>query len=165
MEYGTVPYVQHDLHPGDAIRETEPCGIELNPAPLGPQKRRQDGHRRAPSCLRLDGDQVQLLEQPSALMTARRRLTVPHHDVPMDSSVARRRIRSSDLPHLVTMCRLPHLTRLFWLHVTPGVTELAVRHVDIPGEAGQAHVGLVLAHLGGGREGLLNAPRPRAGAL
>ncbi|AIZ44563.1 hypothetical protein QR90_04870 [Deinococcus radiopugnans] len=95
-------------------------------------------------------------------MTARRSLTVLPGQLTLNAPIAVGRIRQRDVPHLITMGCLSRLTRFFLLHVTPSVTQLPVRQVDVPGEAGQADMRLVLEHLGVEREGLLNAQRPRA---
>ena len=162
MKHGAALYIQHDIDPGDTIRKTEPGGINLNPSPLGPQGGRQDGHRRAPYSSRLGRNQVQFPEQASNLMTARRSLTVLPDELMLNAPIPIGWICQRDVTHLITVRFTPCLTNFRSSGVSSGVTQLPVRHFNVPGKAGQADMGLVLEHLGVEREGLLNAQRPRA---
>lgn len=162
VQHGAAPYIQHDVNPGNPIRETESGGVNLNPSSLGPQEGRQDGHRRAPYFPRLGRNQVQFPEQASNLVTARRSLTVLPDELMLNAPITIGWICQRDVTHLITVRFTPCLTNFHSSGVSSGVTQLPVRHFNVSGKAGQADIGLVLEHLGVECEGLLNAQRPRA---
>ena len=104
MRDGTTLNVQHDIHPGHTIRETESGGINLNPAPVGPQERYQHRHGRTPDFPRLGRNQVQFLKQAFDLVTARRSLTVLPRQLMLNTPISVGWICQRDVTHLITMC-------------------------------------------------------------
>ena len=110
-----------------------------------------------PHFSRLRWNQPQLPEEGSDFMTARHSLTVQQYEIVVDAPIPIRGVRQRPVSNPFTVQFTPLFTGFFPLCMQTCITQLPVRHPDVPAETVQAHSRLVFKHLGIEIKGLLHA--------